>query len=340
MGTLRRAQRFHLRGAKGKPAQSDSGWDATSCAEQIVPFCAPSSSLLPAPRWHTSCRRRDVVEDRRGEQPLHAHPRRLQRPGRQPTGRTRSTVQVPSAVEGYVSVNKAGPASSAPARTPRLRPLPHPPRARGILGARADGRLHRPRGRHALRPGRRRGRLGQAIAATNGLDPDGVLVAGTVIKLPTGAPAPARAAARARHHGRAAAAPEPTATRVGAADVQSVASQHGAPPRSRPRSPSRRAASTTRWSPRQRARRHAGHAGHVGLRQQNLAQRQLNPNSAHDNVTAGVLSSTTCSTRPAATSPRPSRPTTRAWPLRSRGVFDDTKQYVADVQALRGRFGG
>ena len=26
--------------------------------------------------------------------------------------------------------------------------------------------------------------------------------------------------------------------------------------------------------------------------------------------------------------------------LRSRGVFDDTKQYVANVQALRPRFGG
>ena len=26
--------------------------------------------------------------------------------------------------------------------------------------------------------------------------------------------------------------------------------------------------------------------------------------------------------------------------LRSRGVFDDTTQYVANVQALRGRFGG
>ena len=31
------------------------------------------------------------------------------------------------------------------------------------------------------------------MAADNGLDPNGILVAGTVLKLPTGAPAPARA---------------------------------------------------------------------------------------------------------------------------------------------------
>ena len=107
-----------------------------------------------------------------------------------------------------------------------------------------------------------------AIAAMNGLDPNGVLLAGTVIKLPTGAPAPARAAqpapaADGRPGGRARA----DATRLGAGDVQSVASQHGVSPS---------LATAIAWqesgfnnamvSSRQRARRDAGHAGHVGLR--------------------------------------------------------------------------
>ena len=52
-----------------------------------------------------------------------------------------------------------------------------------------------------------------------------------MIKLPSGAPAPAaRLRARCRRSGRPSAAPEPTPQRVGAADVQSVASRYGVSP--------------------------------------------------------------------------------------------------------------
>ena len=76
--------------------------------------------------------------------------------------------------------------------------------------------------------------------------------------------------------------------------------------------------------------------------QQNLAGgRQLDPNSATDNVHAGVLylrrlindaggdeSAAIAGYYQGLAS------------VRDRGMYDDTKQYVANVQALRSRFGG
>ena len=71
-------------------------------------------------------------------------------------------------------------------------------------------------------------------------------------------------------------------------------------------------------------------------------RRTLDPASATDNVHAGVLYlQATCSRRPAAT-----RTTAIAGyyqglqSVRDRGLYDDTQQYVANVQALRSRFGG
>ena len=75
--------------------------------------------------------------------------------------------------------------------------------------------------------------------------------------------------------------------------------------------------------------------------QQNLASRPLNPESATDNVHAGVLylkqllkqtggdeSSAIAGYYQGLGS------------VQSRGLFDDTQKYVANVQALRSRFGG
>ena len=75
--------------------------------------------------------------------------------------------------------------------------------------------------------------------------------------------------------------------------------------------------------------------------QQNLAQRQLDPNSATDNVHAGViylkqLLNQTGGDESAAIAGYYQG-------LRSvehRGLFDDTQRYVDNVQALRSRFGG
>ena len=153
-----------------------------------------------------------------------------------------------------------------------------------------------------------------AIAAMNGLNPSGLLIAGTVIKLPTGAPAPARASQPAPAATVVPnAAPAPTATRVGAADVQSVAAAHGVSPS---------LASAIAWQESGFNNAMVSSANARGVMQvmpgtwdyvqRNLATRQLNPNSATDNVTAGVLYLRACSTRPAATSRPRSPPTTRA----------------------------
>ena len=126
----------------------------------------------------------------------------------------------------------------------------------------------------------------------NGLDPSGLLLAGTVIKLPTGAPAPPRAvAARAGRDRRPAGRPRadrdpPRRRRRPVRRRRSTASL----PRWRPRSPGRRAASTTRWS---RAPTRAASCRSCPARGTTCSRtsptRQLDPNSAHDNVTAGVL---------------------------------------------------
>jgi soluble lytic murein transglycosylase-like protein len=125
----------------------------------------------------------------------------------------------------------------------------------------------------------------------NGLNPNGVLLAGTVIKLPTGAPTPARASQPAPAATVVpVAAPEPTATRVGASDVQSVAAAHGV-------SPSLATAIAYQESGFNNSMVSNANArgvmqvmpGTWNYVQQNLATRQLNPHSAADNVTAGVL---------------------------------------------------
>lgn len=250
-----------------------------------------------------------------------------------------STIMVPSTTEGYAALQSAGLVGSAPAAAAPASSAPA-----------ASSAAPKPMGGYTVRPGDTLSGLAAGagvslsdMAAMNGLDPNGILVAGTVIKLPTGAPAPARAAEPAPAKKVVpVAAPEPTATRVGATDVQSVASQHGV-------SPSLATAIAWQESGFNNAMVSSANArgvmqvmpGTWDYVQQNLAQRQLNPNSAHDNVTAGVLYlkqllNQTGGDESAAIAAYYQG----LGALRSRGVFDDTKRYVANVQALRGRFGG
>ena len=182
----------------------------------------------------------------------------------------------------------------------------------------------------------------EAMAAMNGLDPDGVLVAGTVIKLPGGAPTPARAAEPAPEPVVPAADPAPTPGFVGAGDIQSVASQHGV-------SPSLAAAIAWQESGFNNAMVSSANArgvmqvmpGTWDYVQQNLAQRQLDPSSATDNVHAGVmylkrlLDETGGDENTAIAGYYQGLQS-----VRDRGLYDDTQQYVNNVQALRSRFGG
>jgi soluble lytic murein transglycosylase-like protein len=182
-----------------------------------------------------------------------------------------------------------------------------------------------------------------AIAAMNGLSPSGLLVAGTVIKLPTGAPTPPRASQPAPAATVVPqAAPDPTPARVGAADVQSVAAQHGVSPS---------LATAIAWQESGFNNNMVSSANARGVMQvmpgtwdyvqQNLASRKLNPNSASDNVTAGVLYLKSLLNQ---TGGDESSAIAAYYQglgaLRSRGVFDDTKRYIDNVQALRSRFGG
>ena len=96
-------------------------------------------------------------------------------------------------------------------------------------------------------------------------------------------------------------------------------------------------------SARQRARRHAGDAGHVETTsQQNLAGRRSSTRTRRPTTSrAGVLY-----LKQLLQPDRRRRVAAIAGyyqglgSVRSRGMFDDTQQYVANVQALRWRFGG
>jgi soluble lytic murein transglycosylase-like protein len=252
-----------------------------------------------------------------------------------------STIQVPSTVEGYAALQKAGlvssPASTAaPAATSSsAAPAAAPP----ALGG------------YTVRPGDTLSGLAassrvsvSAIAAENGLDPNGVLVAGTVIKLPTGAPAPARSSEPAPTATVVPqAAPEPTPTRVGASTVQSEASANGV-------SPSLAAAIAWQESGFNNGMVSAANArgvmqvmpGTWNYVQQNLLGGQtLDPSSATDNVKAGVvylksLLNQTGGDESAAIAAYYQG----LGSVQSRGVLPETAHYVANVQALRSRFGG
>jgi LysM repeat protein len=251
-----------------------------------------------------------------------------------------STLQVPSTVEGYAALQKAGLVSApqaAPAAAAAARPA-------------ATTAAPAVQGAYTVRPGDTLSALAagarvsvSAMAAINGLDPAGVLLAGTVLKLPAGAPAPARAAQPAPAATVVPqAGPEPTPSRVGASAIQTAAAANGV-------SPSLAAAIGWQESGFNNAMVSGANArgvmqitpGTWSFVQSNLAGRTLDPNSAADNVSAGVLylkhllqvnggnetAAIACYYQGCGS-------------VQSRGLFDDTKQYVANVQALRSRFGG
>jgi len=245
-----------------------------------------------------------------------------------------STIRVPTTVEGYAALQNAGLVAASPEAAA---PAPAASAAPAVQGG------------YTVRPGDTLSALAanagvsmEDMAAMNGLDPNGLLVAGTVIKLPGGAPAPAQADEPAPEPVVPQADPAPTPSRVGAADVQSVAAQHGV-------SPSLAAAIAWQESGFNNSMVSSANArgvmqvmpGTWDYVQQNLAQGQLDPNSATDNVHAGVLylrrllDETGGDENSAIAGYYQGLKS-----VRERGMYDDTSQYVDNVQALRGRFGG
>jgi LysM repeat protein len=245
-----------------------------------------------------------------------------------------STIMVPTTVEGYAALQNAGLVSADPAQA--AAPAAAAPAPQGAYTVRAGDTLSALAGQTGVSV--------DAMAAMNGLDPNGTLLAGTVLKLPSGAPAPARASE-----------PEPTATvvpdaapaataqHVSAGDVQNVASAHGV-------SPSLAAAIAWQESGFNNGMVSPANArgvmqvmpGTWDYVQENLAGgRQLDPNSANDNIHAGVLYLQRLLTDAGGDEDAAIAGYYQGLAsVRERGLYDDTQRYVDNVQALRGRFGG
>jgi N-acetylmuramoyl-L-alanine amidase len=179
------------------------------------------------------------------------------------------------------------------------------------------------------------------IAFMNGLDPRGVLLAGTVIKLPTGAPAPSSAPVAAPRV-IAPAAPHASPGRLSSSQVGQVAASDGV-------SPSLAAAIAYQESGFNNGMVSSANArgvmqllpGTWAWVQGTLAHRALDPNSALDNVHAGslylgsLLRSTGGNAALAAGAYYQGLGS-----VRRVGLLPATQRYVNNVMALRSCFGG
>jgi soluble lytic murein transglycosylase-like protein len=247
-----------------------------------------------------------------------------------------SAIKVPTVAEGAAALQAAG-------------VTPAPAAAAGQAAPAAPA-APRPMGSYVVRKGDTLTGLAHSsgvsvaqMAAMNGLAPDARIIEGTVFKLPTGAPAPPRAAQPAPAATVVPAAdPKPTPARVGAADVQRVASAVGVSPS---------LAAAIGWQESGFNNNMVSSANARGVMQvmpgtwdwveRNLAGRKLDPTSATDNVNAGVLY-----LKQLLRETGGDENTAIAGyyqglgSVRSRGLYEDTKRYVANVQALRSRFGG
>lgn len=250
-----------------------------------------------------------------------------------------STIQVPSAQEGAAALAGAGPptAADAPA-TPVGSPAPQPaaPEPAGAYTVQPGDTLSSIAARSDIAAGQ--------LAWMNGVDPAGVLLAGTVLKLPTGAPPvqqQEQQPVQAQPTVVPAAEPHATPGQVTAAQIGATASDHGV-------SPSLAAAIAWQESGFQNGVVSVANAR--GVMQilpgtwewiQHQSGRQFDPDSATDNVQAGVMylgqlvrdsggdeATAVASYYQGASS------------VKRLGLLPDTQRYVANVMALRPRFGG
>jgi LysM repeat protein len=179
------------------------------------------------------------------------------------------------------------------------------------------------------------------MAFMNGLDPKKPLLAGTVIKLPTGSPVTASAPAPQRTVVPAA-PPAASPGRLTAGQVGSIAAQHGAPS-------SLATAIAYQESGFNNAMLSGANArgvmqilpGTWAWVQANLARTRLDPSSAVDNVRAGSLYLASLMRQ---TNGDPAMAAAAYYQglssVRRIGMLPETQRYVANVMALRARFGG
>jgi soluble lytic murein transglycosylase-like protein len=243
-----------------------------------------------------------------------------------------STIDVPSEQEAAAALAGTTPGAQAPS-----------------VESSAAGPAPRPIGAYTVQPGDTLSGIAAAsritvgqLAWMNGLDPAAPLLAGTALKLPTGSPVAAPTTSPPAPTIVPEAAPYATPGRVTAAEIGDVATAHGVAPS---------LAAAVAW---QESGFNNGVVSPANARgvmqllpgtwtwvQDKLARRQLDPSSPLENVHAGVLylgqlladsggdeSLALASYYQGSAS------------VRSVGMLPDTQRYVADVMALRGRFGG
>ena len=179
------------------------------------------------------------------------------------------------------------------------------------------------------------------MAFMNGLDPNKPLLAGTVIKLPTGSPVTSSAPAPQRTIVPSA-PPVASPGRLTASQIGSIAAQHGAPGS---------LATAIAW---QESGFNNGMLSGANARgvmqilpgtwqwvQANLARTHLDPSSPEDNVRAGSLYLADLMRQ---TNGDPAMAAAAYYQglasVRRIGMLPETRRYVANVMALRGRFGG
>jgi len=216
-----------------------------------------------------------------------------------------------------------------------------------------------PAGAYTVQPGdtfsslaARAGVRAEQVAGVNGLDVDGPLLAGTQIRLPA-ASAPAQqqqqqqastatASTAAPQPAAPQAAPQPSPARVSAGDIQAVAGQHGV---------DGALAAAIAWQESGFNNAMVSSANARGVMQvmpgtwdwvqRNLAQRRLDPASATDNVHAGTLYLRSL-LRASGGDPVTAAAGYYQGPasVARIGMLPETQRYVANVMALRERFGG
>ena len=179
------------------------------------------------------------------------------------------------------------------------------------------------------------------MAFMNGLDPSKPLLAGTVIKLPTGSPVTSSAPAPQQTIVPSA-PPDATPARLSAGQIGSIAAQHGAPSS---------LATAIAWQESGFNNAMLSGANARGVMQilpgtwqwvqANLSRTRLNPDSAEDNVRAGSLYLADLMRQ---TNGDPAMAAAAYYQglssVRRIGMLPETRRYVANVLALRGRFGG
>ena len=236
-----------------------------------------------------------------------------------------TTLRVPSVGEASAVLQGTAPVASASGAAP-------------VAGA------PKPMGGYIVRPGdtltalaARAGVSVSQMAYMNGLDPNGVLIAGSALKLPTGAPVPTTSAAPSVV---TPAPPAPTPGRVTPADIAMVANRNGVPAS---------LASAIAWQESGFNNAMVSAANARGVMQvmpgtwewvqANLAKRHLDPASPIDNVGAGVLFLGRMLNE---TGGDPAMAAAAYYQglgsVRDIGMLPETRRYVDNVLTLRSRF--